>query len=384
MPRRGENIRKRKDGRWEGRYIKGYDSVKGKAKYASLYGKTYFEVKNKLNEAKFQTSIGRVYVDSKNRRFGEIVNNWFDIAKINLKPSSINKYQNLIENHILPELGHHKLKELNSDVFHAFLKKQGNTGNKKTGGALSISTLRTVSYILNSSIKYAASNNMVALFSVHLYGAGRSTPPVSCLEEKDEFALDTYLSTHLSCRNVGIMLSLYCGLRIGEVCGLQWADIDFDNRSLSVKRTVQRIRTTSGQHKTKLWVGTPKSESSIRTIPIPDFIIPALYALSECSRTDSYILNQAAEPLDPRTLQYYFNRVTRSCGIAKINYHILRHTFATNCVTLGFDIKTLSEILGHSNVSITLNRYVHPSIHQKTIQMAYWNTIKGQIYGHTE
>ena len=85
MPRRGENIRKRKDGRWEGRYIKGYDSVKGKAKYASLYGKTYFEVKNKLNEAKFQTSIGRVYVDSKNRRFGEIVNNWFDIAKINLK-----------------------------------------------------------------------------------------------------------------------------------------------------------------------------------------------------------------------------------------------------------------------------------------------------------
>lgn len=166
--------------------------------------------------------------------------------------------------------------------------------------------------------------------------------------------------------------------------GLQWADIDFDNRSLSVKRTVQRIRTTSGQHKTKLWVGTPKSESSIRTIPIPDFIIPALYALSECSRTDSYILNQAAEPLDPRTLQYYFNRVTRSCGIAKINYHILRHTFATNCVTLGFDIKTLSEILGHSNVSITLNRYVHPSIHQKTIQMAYWNTIKGQIYGHTE
>ena len=129
MPRRGENIRRRKDGRWEGRYIKGYDSVKGKAKYASLYGKTYSEVKNKLNEAKFQTSIGQVYVDSKNRRYGEIVNNWFDIAKINLKPSSINKYHNLIENHILPELGHRKLNELNSDVFHAFLKKQGNTGN---------------------------------------------------------------------------------------------------------------------------------------------------------------------------------------------------------------------------------------------------------------
>lgn len=382
MPRRGENIRKRKDGRWEGRYIKGYDSAKGKAKYASIYGKTYSEVKKKMNEAKFQTSIGQVYVDAKNMLFGEIVNNWFGIVKINLKPSSINKYQNLIENHVLPELGHYKLKDLNSDTLHGFLEKQGSTGNKKNGGSLSISTLQTLLYILNSSIKYAASNNMIALFSVHLLGGGKSAAPISCLSEKDESALDTYLSAHLSCRNMGIMLSLYCGLRIGEVCGLQWADIDFEHKLVSIKRTVQRIRVASGQRKTKLWVGTPKSKSSIRTIPIPDFLMSALYALSAQSCSDAYVLTQTDEPLDPRTLQYYFNKVTISCGIGKINYHILRHTFATNCVALGFDIKTLSEILGHSNVSITLNKYVHPSIQQKTIQMAYWNSIKGQIYGH--
>ena len=128
------------------------------------------------------------------------------------------------------------------------------------------------------------------------------------------------------------------GLRIGEVCGLQWADIDFEHKLISIKRTVQRIRVASGQRKTKLWVGTPKSKSSIRTIPIPDFLMSALYALSAQCCSDAYIL--------------------------------------------GFDIKTLSEILGHSNVSITLNKYVHPSIQQKTIQMAYWNSIKGQIYGH--
>ena len=186
MPRRGENIRKRKDGRWEGRYIKGYDSAKGKAKYASIYGKTYSEVKKKMNEAKFQTSIGQVYVDAKNMLFGEIVNNWFGIVKINLKPSSINKYQNLIENHVLPELGHYKLKDLNSDTLHGFLEKQGSTGNKKNGGSLSISTLQTLLYILNSSIKYAASNNMIALFSVHLLGGGKSAAPISCLSEKDE------------------------------------------------------------------------------------------------------------------------------------------------------------------------------------------------------
>lgn len=294
----------------------------------------------------------------------------------------INKYQNLIENHVLPELGHYKLKDLNSDTLHGFLEKQGSTGNKKNGGSLSISTLQTLLYILNSSIKYAASNNMIALFSVHLLGGGKSAAPISCLSEKDESALDTYLSAHLSCRNMGIMLSLYCGLRIGEVCGLQWADIDFEHKLISIKRTVQRIRVASGQRKTKLWVGTPKSKSSIRTIPIPDFLMSALYALSAQSCSDAYILTRTDEPLDPRTLQYYFNKVTISCGIGKINYHILRHTFATNCVALGFDIKTLSEILGHSNVSITLNKYVHPSIQQKTIQMAYWNSIKGQIYGH--
>ena len=382
MPRRGENIRKRKDGRWEGRYIKGYDSEKGKAKYASIYGKTYSEVKKKLNEAKFQTSIGRVYVDAKNKLFGEIVNNWFGIVKLNLKPSSIIKYQNLIENHILPELGHYKLKDLNSNTLQAFLEKEGNNGNKKNGEALSLSTLQTLLYLLNSIIKYAASNNMIALFSVHLLAGGQPTSSVSCLTEKEESALDAYLSAHLSCRNIGIMLSLYCGLRIGEACGLQWTDIDFAHRLLSVKRTVQRMKVASGEHKTKLCVGTPKSNSSLRTIPIPEFLMPTLYALSAQACGDAYILTQAANPLDPRTLQYYFNKVVSICGIRKLNYHTLRHTFATNCVALGFDIKTLSEILGHSNVSITLNKYVHPSMKQKTIQMAYWNTIKGQIYGH--
>ena len=117
MSRRGENIRKRKDGRWEGRYIKGYDSKKQKARYASVYGKTYAETKQKLDEAKYKSSIGVVYVDAKNKLFGEIINSWFNAKKINLKPSSIIKYQNLIEKHILPELGHRKLRELNADLF---------------------------------------------------------------------------------------------------------------------------------------------------------------------------------------------------------------------------------------------------------------------------
>lgn len=144
MSRRGENIRKRKDGRWEGRYIKGYDSKKQKARYASVYGKTYAETKQKLDEAKYKSSIGVVYVDAKNKLFGEIINSWFNAKKINLKPSSIIKYQNLIEKHILPELGHRKLRELNADLFYTFLDAQQKNGNKKNGGMLSTSSLQTI------------------------------------------------------------------------------------------------------------------------------------------------------------------------------------------------------------------------------------------------
>ena len=150
MSRRGENIRKRKDGRWEGRYIKGYDSKKQKARYASVYGKTYAETKQKLDEAKYKSSIGVVYVDAKNKLFGEIINSWFNAKKINLKPSSIIKYQNLIEKHILPELGHRKLRELNADLFYTFLDAQQKNGNKKNGGMLSTSSLQTMRQVVNN------------------------------------------------------------------------------------------------------------------------------------------------------------------------------------------------------------------------------------------
>lgn len=352
MSRRGENIRKRKDGRWEGRYIKGYDSKKQKARYASVYGKTYAETKQKLDEAKYKSSIGVVYVDAKNKLFGEIINSWFNAKKINLKPSSIIKYQNLIEKHILPELGHRKLRELNADLFYTFLDAQQKNGNKKNGGMLSTSSLQTMLYILNATIKYAASNNMVAYFSICLTRSGKEATPIQTLEQHEEDALDLFLSTHISRRNLGIMLSLYCGLRIGEVCALQWTDIDTKNAILYVRRTVQRIAHSSGKTKTKIHVGSPKSKSSIRVIPIPSFLVPIICTLAQEDPPDAYILTGSInKPLEPRTFQYYFDQVLTMAGIQKTNYHTLRHTFATNCVALGFDIKSLSEILGHSNVT---------------------------------
>ena len=326
MPRRGENIRKRKDGRWEGRYIKGYDSKNQKAKYASVYGKTYAETKQKLNEAKYKSSIGVVYVDAKNKLFGEIISSWFNAQKINLKPSSIIKYQNLIENHILPELGHRKLRELNADALYAFLDAQQKCGNKKTGGMLSTSSLQTMLYILNATIKYAASQNMISYFSIRLTRTGKETTPIQILEQHEEDALDHYLSSNICRRNLGIMLSLYCGLRIGEVCALQWTDIDTNKGILYVRRTVQRITNQGGKTKTKLFVGSPKSKSSIRAIPVPNFLVPIIYTLAQEDPPDAYILTGLInKPLEPRTFQYYFNQVLNVAGIKKTKYHTLRH-----------------------------------------------------------
>ena len=383
MPRKGENIRKRKDGRWEGRYIKGYDTKNKKAKYVSIYGKTYAETKQKLNEAKYKTNRGMAYVNPKNKLFGEIVNSWLNMKKATLKISSINKYQSLIENHIIPDLGHIKISELDEQVMYNFLENQKKKGNQKNDGMLSTSSLRTILYILNASVKYAALRNMMPFFSIHLTGTGKDASLIQTLDMKEEERLDYYLSTHISRRNLGIMLSLYCGLRLGEVCALKWEDIDLNNSLLHVQRTVQRVTDKDGNKKTKIHVGLPKSQSSERSIPVPDFLLPIIVELAKEDRNEAYILTGSInKPMEPRTFQYYYQNILKLVEIKKTKYHTLRHTFATNCIVLGFDVKSLSEILGHSNVSITLNKYVHPSLQQKKIQMNYWTNIKGQIYGH--
>ena len=385
MPRKGENIRKRKDGRWEGRYIKGYNQSTNRANYVSVYGKTYAEVKAKVNEAKYKTFIGVTYIDSKKRRFGDVLTEWMNLQKLHLKPASQIKYQNLINKHILPELGHIELGELSPSMLSNFLFEKSISGNNRNlDKGLSPSTLQTLQFLLNAVIAYAASINLITPFKVvHMTKKVRNRDVV-VLEHEEERLLETYLSKHVNTKNIGIMLSLYCGLRIGEVCALKWADIDFTSQQLHVERTVQRLQKDlpDENSKTMLYIGTPKSDKSCRIIQLPRFLVPILTVLYQKSSHEKYIItNSETTPMEPRTYQYYFRAVLKESGIRIVNYHVLRHTFATNCIALKFDIKTLSEILGHSDVSMTLNKYVHPTDIQKQKQMHYWDNFKGQIYG---
>ena len=185
--------------------------------------------------------------------------------------------------------------------------------------------------------------------------------PLRVLSSIEQQKLSEYLFANLNSCNLGILICLYTGLRIGEICALKWEDISLEEQSLYVHHTMQRLQTSrTGKSKTTVIISTPKSDCSIRTIPIPNDM---LALLQEQKQPDNaYVLTGSSHRyMEPRTLQYRFRVIMRRCEIENVNFHVLRHTFATRCVELGFDIKSLSEILGHASVNITLNRYVHPS-----------------------
>jgi len=156
----------------------------------------------------------------------------------------------------------------------------------------------------------------------------------------------------------GILLSLFMGLRIGELCGLKWEDVDFQHKVLRIRRTVQRITSANGNRKTKIVISAPKSATSFREIAIPDMLMKYFEMFRD--KADYFILSGADKPVEPRTMQYRYKKILQSAEVENHNYHKLRHTFATNSAENGFNVKALSAVLGHSSVTLTLNRYIHP------------------------
>lgn len=163
--------------------------------------------------------------------------------------------------------------------------------------------------------------------------------------------------------NLGIFISAVTGIRIGELCALKWSDIDLEKRIIAVSKTMQRIKNIGGKTATKIVITPPKSKTSAREIPVPDVLYSYLKKM-QCDN-DCYVLTGKKLFAEPRTMQYRFASILKRIGLPQVNFHAMRHMFATKCVDVGVDVKTLSEILGHCSVEITLNRYVHSSIERK-------------------
>lgn len=368
MPRKGENIYKRKDGRWEGRYIKSRTPA-GKANYGYVYAKTYREVKAKLiDKGSVQINSATASPEVSSDLFEYVTVEWFNTISPQVKESTSNKYWNLLNSYILPSFGSKPL----CDITHEFLETQCNlfltTGGLK-GKGLSSKTVSDILSLIRNILQFATRKGKIISCDARSIQVKRQTKEMRVLSRVEQEKLCRYLYSELDACNIGILVCLFTGLRVGEICALRWEDVSFSDHTIHVHQTLQRIQDrTNSEHKTRIVITTPKSACSIRTIPVPDDLI-ALLAAYKTSSTGYILTNSDRELLEPRTMQNHFKKALRKSSVDPANYHSLRHTFATRCIELGFDVKSLSEILGHASVNITLNRYVHPSMELKKENM---------------
>ena len=368
MARRGENIYKRRDGRWEGRYIKSYE-FSGKVHYGYVYGQTYGETKSKLREA--QAATTQSSVKSCLTSYSNILDLWLSAIQFTVKESTYARYVHLVERHIKPMLGRFPVAKISTIMIEQYIHHLLKEGRLDSKGGLSPKSASDILTIIKSSMEYASDNNVSVLCNLRKLAVKKEHREMRILSMDEQNTLTDYLMTDLDLIKLGILLSMFTGIRIGEVCALRWENLRLDQGILQIRETLQRVQdvTQSGITKTKIIVTEPKSQCSIRDIPLPKFLIEIARQFE--GYPEAFILTGCAERyVEPRTLQNKFKRYINDCCIPPTNYHALRHTFATRCVELGFETKSLSEILGHANVNITLNRYVHSSIELKRENMA--------------
>lgn len=367
MPRKGENIYKRKDGRWEGRYICFYDA-QNKAKYAYVYGKTYGEVKHKLNNDRSRPKK-EIVAPCSSLTYDELLDLWLHSSQLNTKESTHARYTHLINTHVRPQLGKHQLSTLSTEIVENFIEYQLTVGRLDNAGGLAPKTVTDILTIIKNTMEYARYKGFAVNCNLSKLTIKKKEKEMRVLTQAEQDALISVLIEDMDLYKFGVFLSLYTGIRIGELCALQWEDVNLAQTTLKIRKTMQRIQDAENGafSKTKIVITEPKSQCSVREIPLPAFVIDV--ARRFVGTPKSYILTGNDRYIEPRTMQNRFKSYIRDCGIADANFHALRHTFATRCVEVGFEIKSLSEVLGHANVNITLNRYVHSSFELKCSNM---------------
>nr|WP_294682760.1 site-specific integrase [uncultured Anaerotignum sp.] len=362
---KGENIYKRKDGRWEARYPKEYDA-KGRICYGYCYGKTYREAKEKAAIARALRQDRRKDAE----RFSEYCAEWLRLRETDVKLSTYTKYRTMLQNHILPALGQYTPDAIRTSHIHEMTAKLLQQGYAPK-------TVRDILFCLRSIFRYLEKNHGCT-FSAQIVYPRAYAKEMRVLTRAEQKRLTQYLVTGTCdpCKT-GVLLSLFTGLRIGELCALRWRDIDLQNKVLRVCATMQRLpvfagpsgaEAERGRAKTQIVITPPKSDHARRVIPLSEnscrICMSAQHAAPE-----SFVLTGTEQYMEPRTVQYRMRQYAKACQLDGVHFHTLRHTFATRCIELGFDVKTLSEILGHANTTITLERYVHSSMELKRSNM---------------
>ena len=300
---------------------------------------------------------------NKHKRFDEITEEWLNKAKLRLKQQSFCRYYSIVYNHILPYFKDFYISTLTRETVEKLIdfKLQ----------ALSPKTTHDIACVLLQIIRFAERKGYVADFNYDIDLPKLQTKELKILNFTDEQKLNAYLKNNLTLENFSIILAKTTGLRIGEICALKWSDFSLEKGTVYINKTIQRVKDfePNATAKTKIIITAPKSQKSIREIPLPNSLISIVKKLYNRDNPDTYILTNTKKYIEPRIIQRKFKKILRMTGIIDITFHSLRHLFATKAVESGFDIKSLSEILGHATVKFTLERYIHSSFELKLANM---------------
>lgn len=292
------------------------------------------------------------------KQLSEVINLWKTDKKNYVKKSTFSAYVLLIENHLLPTFGD-KQEVPEADVQSFVLQK--------LASGLSQKTIKDILIVLKMVLKFGAKNKWIKYEPFEIqYPTVRESQHIEVLTKTDQKKIMTYIQEHFTFRNLGVYICLSAGMRIGEICALTWEDIDTDNGIISVNRTIQRIYVIEdGTRRTELILDTPKTKNSIREIPISKDLLRILKPFKKIVNPSFFVLTNDAKPTEPRTYRSYYKNLMKELKMPELKFHGLRHSFATRCIESNCDYKTVSVLLGHSNISTTLNLYVHPNMEQK-------------------
>lgn len=292
------------------------------------------------------------------KQLSEVIDLWKIDKKQYVKKSSFSAYTLLVENHLLPNFGN-KIAIEEADV-QSFVFQKLETG-------LSHKTIKDILIVLKMILKFGAKNKWLQYTPFDIqFPTEREKHNIEVLTKTDQKKIMNYIQEHFTFRNLGVYICLSAGMRIGEICALTWEDIDTDNGIISVNRTIQRIYVIEdGIRRTELILDTPKTKNSIREIPISKDLLRILKPFKKIVNPLFFVLTNDAKPTEPRTYRSYYKNLMVALKMPELKFHGLRHSFATRCIESNCDYKTVSVLLGHSNISTTLNLYVHPNMEQK-------------------
>lgn len=294
----------------------------------------------------------------KEKTINQITEEWKEEKKKYVKKSTYAAYQLLIQNHIKPYFG--DLYEVNEEKVQQFVFDKLDAG-------LSEKTIRDIIIVLKMILKFGIKNGYLEYVQIDAkFPSKQEKKDLDVLLKADQKKFMEHLRNNFTFKNLGIFICLSTGMRIGEICGLRWCDVDTVEGVIKVRHTLQRIYIIEGEIRhTELLLDTPKTANSVRDIPMSSELLKMLKSLNKVVNENYYVISNDIKPIEPRTYRNYYKKLCRQLDIPELKFHGLRHSFATRCIESKADYKTVSVLLGHSNISTTLNLYVHPNKEQK-------------------